>query len=86
MKPIHIKKEAFGPAMAKAMETYAVAGPVPDREDAKRRHLFRCLEKGETPDLEYTATQLSPKALLFPQAETMFRFKVPSGGKKAPFL
>lgn len=86
MNTIKIEKNALGPAMAKAMEAYAVAGPAPDREG----HLFRHLKPGEVPDLAYAGTRLSPKALLFPQADPMFCFKVPANQNTdrdaAPFI
>ena len=59
--------------MAEAGKSYAIAGPVEGRSG----HEFRLLSRGQCPDLTCTGTRLSPKALLFPQAEPMFHFDLP---------
>ena len=91
MNMIRVTKQAVATALAKASESYAIAGPV----KAGTGHEFRCLGQGQALtkelDLEYTHTRLSPKALLFPQAEPMFLFKLPettgeTGGTPPAFI
>ena len=77
MNYIILKKRDLEAAMARAATTYTIAGPVPDGSGNSQTHTFCCLSKDQCPDLEYKRSRLSPKALLFPQAEPMFHFKVP---------
>ncbi|WDP91956.1 MAG: 4Fe-4S dicluster domain-containing protein [Desulfobacter sp.] len=90
MNYIILKKQDLEAAMARAAKSYTLAGPVPDKSGNRQGHTFCCLAKDQCPDLEYTRTRLSPKALLFPQAEPMFHFKVPKkrddGSVDAPFM
>ncbi|SDU35350.1 4Fe-4S dicluster domain-containing protein [Desulfobacula phenolica] len=76
MEMISIHKTNLAEAMAKAQETYTLAGPVATLHG----YTFRELEKGEPPDFNYTHTYLSPKAVVFPQSELLFHFKGTSMG------
>ena len=67
---ISIKKSDLAEAMAKAQESYTLAGPVKD----KNGHTFRELQKGEIPDLDYKMTNMSAKTVVFPQSELMFTY------------
>ncbi|MBU0971110.1 MAG: 4Fe-4S dicluster domain-containing protein [Proteobacteria bacterium] len=69
---ISIKKSDMPGAMAKARETYTLAGPVKDKEG----HVFRQLGNGEIPDLTYEQTRMSPKSLVFPQLDPMFSYSL----------
>lgn len=69
---ICINKRDMACAMAKAQESYTLAGPVKERQG----HVIRLLQKGELPDLDYKKTRLSPKAVVFPQVEEMFFFNL----------
>jgi sulfhydrogenase subunit beta (sulfur reductase) len=78
MHMIRLKKQNLEAAMATAAKGYALAGPV----EVGGGHEFSRLAQGCCPDLTYTQSRLSPKALLFPQAEPMFHFDLSRKTKK----
>ncbi len=72
MKYIRFSKQDLAAAMAKARQSYALAGPVRTGEAFE----FRRLQANETPDLSYKKTSLSPKSLVFPPVEPLFSYPV----------
>ncbi|MBF0225097.1 MAG: 4Fe-4S dicluster domain-containing protein [Desulfobacterales bacterium] len=65
MKVVKIDKENWAEGIEKIKESYKVFGP----SKSKEFHLFKELEKGEAPDLNFLNTRLSPKSMFFPQSE-----------------
>jgi ferredoxin len=67
---IIIKKTELARAMARAQDTYILSGPV----ETFHGHTFRHLEPGQTPDLSYQHTLVSPKAVVFPPSDPLLTF------------
>jgi len=71
MKVIKINKNDWASGLLKSSSVYRLFGPVKE-DDAT--HNFKELKKGETPDLDFSNTHLSPKSSVFPQSEIMMEF------------
>jgi ferredoxin len=72
MTLVRIDKKKWAEGLTAAADAYQLIGPVKEKD----YHQFRTLEKGEMPDLDMVNTRLSPKALLFPQSETMLEYSL----------
>ena len=72
MKVIQIDKEKWADGLNKAAESYRLFGPVKEEEF----HNFKELAKGESPDLGYLNSRLSPKSIIYPQSEAMFEYSL----------
>ena len=70
MKTIKIGKKIWPDGLEKLKSDYQVYGPKKDQGF----HTFQPLEKGEQPDLNCLNTRLSPKAIVYPQSQTMFQY------------
>ncbi len=67
MQIIKIEKSAWAEGIDTVRKSYLLFGPV----KRKSGHIFAKLEDGGYPDMEYTQSVLSPKAVLFPQTQKM---------------
>jgi hypothetical protein len=72
MKVIQIDKEKWADGLKKAADSYRLFGPVKGEEF----HNFKELVKGESPDLAYLNSRLSPKSIIYPQSEAMFEYSL----------
>ena len=63
---------AWEAGLEKLSGTYRLFAPVKEEEF----HNFKELAKGEAPDLNCLNTRLSPKAIIYPQSETMFEYSL----------
>jgi len=68
MKIFSIAKDNWTDGIDRISESYRLFAPVKEKEF----HNFKELANGETPDLDCLNTRLSPKAIIYPQSETMF--------------
>ena len=69
-KTIKIDKQQWRDNFGRLMEKYRVVAPVVKDGVCD----FKQLGKGEAPDLDFSNTRLSPKAIVFPQTELMFQY------------
>ena len=72
MSILKIDKNGWAEGVAKLHESYALFGPVKERG----YHNMKRLESGALPDLSFTNTRLSPKAVVYPQSEKMFEYTI----------
>jgi len=72
MKVMQIDKEKWADGLKKAAGSYRLFGPVKEEEF----HNFKELAKGESPDLSYLNSRLSPKSIIYPQSEAMFEYSL----------
>lgn len=72
MKFIKIEKEKWAVGLEKLSDAYRLFGPLIESDF----HNFKRIEKGELPDLKCLNTRLSPKTLVYPQAEAMFEYSL----------
>ncbi len=72
MKVIKIDKKDWAGSLEKLREAYKLFGPVKE----KNFHEFKALDAGETPDLNYANTRLSPKSTVFPQSEELMSYSL----------
>ena len=75
MKIIRIDKKNWAGGLEKLKGSYRLFGPVKDNNF----HLFKELDKGKLPDLNYLNTTLSPKSIIYPQSEAMFEYSLDEG-------
>ena len=68
MKIFAIAKDNLTDGIEKLGDSYRLFAPVKEDEF----HNFKELAKGEAPYLTCLNTRLSPKAIIYPQSETMF--------------
>lgn len=73
MKVIRISKTEWQGGLDKARTGYGLYGPVKEGQDD---HAFRPLAPGEFPDMSYKNSKMSPKELVHPQSEPMFRYNL----------
>ena len=72
MKIFSIAKENWEESLDRLGEGYRLFAPVKENEF----HNFKELAKGEKADLDCLNTRLSPKAIIYPQSETMFEYSL----------
>jgi ferredoxin len=72
MKIFSIAKDNWTDGIDRIGESYRLFAPVKEKEF----HNFKELANGETPDLDCLNTRLSPKAIIYPQSETMFEYSL----------
>jgi ferredoxin len=72
MKVIKIDKKDWAQGIVGIQSAYRLFGPV--RND--KSHDYKELGKGELPDLNYSNTRLSPKFIIYPQSEIMFKYSL----------
>lgn len=70
MKILQIDRSSWDKGVLKSGETYRLTGPVRDKDT----YVFKDLEGGQLPDMGYSETKMSPKALLFPRSEVMLTY------------
>ena len=70
MKIFSISKDNWSQGLALLTESYRLFGPVKDAEF----HNFKELTKGQAPDLSCLNTRLSPKSIVYPQSEALFKY------------
>jgi len=71
MKVIHIHKTEWQGGLDKARSGYGLYGPVRQGQDDP---VFRPLGPGEFPEMSFKNTKMSPKELVHPQSEPLFRY------------
>jgi sulfhydrogenase subunit beta (sulfur reductase) len=72
MTLVTIDKQHWTQGLTAAADHYRLFGPVKEKD----YHQFKALDKGEVPDLTLINTRLSPKALVFPQSETIIEYSL----------
>src|SRR6056297_1608650 len=72
MKIVQIDKSQWTSGIEKLKEAYRVFAPV--KNDLF--HDFKALEKDEAPDFNFQNTRLSPKSIVYPQSEILFRYSL----------
>jgi len=72
MKIIKIDKKDWAGGLKKSENSYRLMGPV--KGGNRLTSEFRVLEKGQVPDLSLSDALLSPKSIVFPQSESMFKY------------
>jgi len=72
MKIFAIAKDNLTDGLDRIAESYRLFAPVKEAQF----HNFKELAKGEAPDLNFLNTRLSPKAIIYPQTETMFEYSL----------
>ncbi|MBA3036721.1 MAG: 4Fe-4S ferredoxin [Desulfobacterium sp.] len=72
MKVIKIEKKDWAGGIGKIQDGYRLFGPV----RGENFHDFKALEKGESPDLNFQNTRLSPKSVVYPQTEVLFEYSL----------
>ena len=82
MKVIQIKQSELDAGLEKLESACRLIGPVKE----KNYHLFKTLESGQKPDLEYINTRLSAKSVLYPQSEVMFEFSLDKNDEQYAIL
>ena len=70
MKAVKIDRKDWAPGLDKLFTNYRLFGPVKDDQ----LHQFKELNKGELPDFIFLNTPLSPKSIIYPQSELMFKY------------
>jgi sulfhydrogenase subunit beta (sulfur reductase) len=72
MKVIKIAKSELDSGLEKLEKSFRLIGPVKEKEF----HLFKPLDPGQKPDLEYSNTRLSARSVIYPQSEVMFEYSL----------
>jgi ferredoxin len=72
MKIFSIAKDNWKEGIDRLADAYRLFAPVKEAEF----HNFKELAKGKMPDLDCLNTRLSPKAIIYPQSETMFEYSL----------
>ncbi|MCJ7830727.1 MAG: 4Fe-4S dicluster domain-containing protein, partial [Desulfobacterales bacterium] len=72
MKIIKIEKQAWAAGLESLRKSYRLFGP----RRGEEFHLFQDLAPGQAPDFDLQNTRLSPKAMIYPQSEVMFRYSL----------
>ena len=72
MKIVQIDKEDWGNGIKKLYEVYRLFAPVEEADF----HNFKQLKAGQLPDLSCLNTRLSPKSIIYPQSEVMFKYSL----------
>jgi ferredoxin len=72
MKIFSIAKDKWAAGLDRLGDAYRLFAPVKEAEF----HNFKELAKGEISDLDCLNTRLSPKAIIYPQTETMFEYSL----------
>ena len=72
MKVIKIDKNDWTEGLERSSKTFRLFGPAKQDEF----HIFKELGKGELPDLNLQNTRLSPRSVVYPQSEKMFKFTI----------
>ncbi len=72
MKLVKIDKKSLSADLDRLRETYRLFGPV----KGPQYHDFQPLEPGQAPDFDCLNTRMSPKAMIYPQSETMFEYSL----------
>ncbi|NQT69347.1 MAG: 4Fe-4S dicluster domain-containing protein [Desulfobacteraceae bacterium] len=70
MKAVKIDRKDWAPGLDKLFANYRLFGPV----KGDQFHHFKALDKGELPDFNFLNTPLSPKSIIYPQSELMFKY------------
>ena len=72
MTLVKIDKKQWAKGLAALRKTFRLFGPAREKDYFS----FKALDSGEQPDLGFANSRLSPKALLFPQSETIIEFSL----------
>jgi ferredoxin len=72
MKIVQIEKTQWRDGIEKLKEGFRVFAPVKNN----LFHDFKALDKGEEADFDCRNTRLSPKAIVYPQSEILFRYSL----------
>jgi ferredoxin len=72
MKTFSISKDKWSQGLESLTESYQLFGPVKEAEF----HNFKELDKGQAPDLSCLNTRLSPKSIIYPQSQALFKYSL----------
>jgi formate hydrogenlyase subunit 6/NADH:ubiquinone oxidoreductase subunit I len=72
MKIVQMDKKTWAEGLAQLKTKYRIYGPVRDQGF----HTYQPLDKDEQPDFSCLNTRLSPKAIVYPQSQTMFTYSL----------
>ena len=72
MKIFSISEKDWQKGLGQLENSYRLFGPVKDGQF----HNFKALAKGESPDMSYVNSRLSPKSIIYPQSEVMFEYSL----------
>jgi ferredoxin len=72
MKIVKIEKQKWEDGLAGLANAYRLFGPVREAD----LHNFKELGEGQAPDLSCLNTRLSPKSIIYPQSEAMFKYSL----------
>ena len=82
MKVIEIDKNEWAAGIEKLKTSFELFGPVKGNNGYK----FSVLGENEVPDLTCANTQLSPKSIVYPQSEVMFKYSLDENKEDAHML
>ncbi|MFO7839861.1 MAG: 4Fe-4S dicluster domain-containing protein [Desulfosalsimonadaceae bacterium] len=82
MKIVQINKSQWASGIEKLKEGYRVFAPVKNQ----LFHDFKALEKDEQPDFNFQNTRLSPKSIVYPQSEVLFRYSLDKNSEEYGIL
>ncbi|MGD1987588.1 MAG: 4Fe-4S dicluster domain-containing protein [Desulfobacterales bacterium] len=77
MKIVQINKDSWADGLKQLSESYRLFGPLKEADF----HNFKQLETGQVPDLSCLNTRLSPKSIIYPQSEVMFKYTLDENEK-----
>ena len=72
MKIVQIDKSQWMAGIEKIKDAYRVYAPV----KYESFHDFKALDKGDTPNFDFQNTRRSPKSVVYPQSEILFRYSL----------
>ena len=72
MKIFSISKDDWSNGLAQLAKSYRLFGPLKE----ETFHNFKELTEGQSPDLGYLNSRLSPKSIIYPQSEAMFEYSL----------
>lgn len=72
MTLVKIDKKQWAQGLATLQKSYRLFGPSKEKD----YYNYKALDAGEQPDFGFSNTRLSPKAILFPQSETIIEFSL----------
>ncbi len=82
MKIVQIDKNKWAEGIEKLKEGYRVFAPVKN----ELFHDFKALDKGESPDFNFKNTRLSPKSIVYPQSQVLFRYSLDKNSEEYGIL
>jgi len=82
MKIVQIDKSQWMEGLEKLTDAYRVYAPV----KYESFHDFKALDKGDAPDFDFKNTRRSPKSVVYPQSEILFRYSLDKNSEEYGIL